>query len=233
MTGLIVESVTRPHLPGPVSFTAEAGKITALCGPNGAGKTTLLRALAGLTSGAGSVMLGGTDLSDMSRRTRAERIAWLPADRRADWPLRCRDVVALGLQTLDEMRVVSTMVRTETLEFADRRIDTLSTGERTRVLLARALVGRPDLLLLDEPAANLDPGHVLDILALLRAEAKRGAAVLMSVHDLRLARTVADSALLLDKGRVVASGSPADALSAERVARVFGVRDQGQRWVRA
>ena len=235
MSGLLLKGVVRPNLPGPIDLIVEPASICALCGPNGAGKTTLMRAAAGLTEGPGTVTLTGAPLTALSRTERAGRLAYLPADRRAEWPLLVRDVVALGLARRDEDAVSRVLERTETTDFQHRRLDTLSTGERARVLLARVLAPAPDILLLDEPTANLDPAHQLSIMALLHEEAARGAAVLLAVHDLILAREHADDAILLSEGHVAASGPAAEALSDENIARVFGVRADpaGGFWVRA
>ncbi|MGB3723032.1 MAG: ABC transporter ATP-binding protein [Pacificimonas sp.] len=230
---LKIENLVRAHLPGPVSATIAKGSLCALCGPNGAGKTTLLRAIAGLTEGVGKVSLFGKNVRQLSRAERARRIAYLPADRRAQWPLKVRDVIALGLQSHDEEAVATAMEKTETTYFSDRRIDTLSTGERARVLLARTLVGSTDILLLDEPAANLDPGHQLDIMHLLRAETGRGAIVLVSLHDLTLARASANSCLLIDQGRQISFGSAHETLSNTNLARIFGVIPGENGWQRA
>ena len=228
-----LSGVVRPHLPGPAHLSLPAGTLTALCGPNGAGKTTLMRAAAGLTSGPGAVRLGDQDLLAMSRSQRARRLAYLPADRSAAWPLKVRDAVGLGLPSHDEAAIAAALARTQTSAFSDRRIDTLSTGERARVLLARVLVGEPEVLLLDEPAAHLDSGHQLDVMALLQEEAARGAAVLFSVHDLGLVRAHAGRAVLLHEGRVVSAGIASESLSNERIAAVFGVRPSEAGWVRA
>jgi iron complex transport system ATP-binding protein len=233
---LRARSIERPRLAGPISCSAEAGHVTGLIGPNGAGKTTLMRALAGLTEGPGQVLLGETPLGELSAQTRARRLAWMPAERRVDWPLAVRDIVALGLLPFrdpPEGAVERALERTETAALADRRIDRLSTGERARVLLARAIVGTPDVLILDEPTANLDPRHQLDIMALLRAEAERGAAVLVSLHVLELARRASDRLILMLDGGVLAAGEPAEVLSETNVRTAFGVRASNGHWERA
>ena len=149
---LDVNDLTRPPILAPLSFYVAAGELVGLVGPNGAGKTTLLRALAGLTMGPGIVRIDGTALVDMPARVRARRLAWLPADRGTVWPMRGRDIVALGLMPLgmrDEAAIDAALAAVDASRFADRDVQSLSTGERARVLLARALVARPELLLLD------------------------------------------------------------------------------------
>jgi iron complex transport system ATP-binding protein len=213
----------------------KAGELALLVGPNGAGKTSLLHGLAGISGVSGEVRLGGVALASLSPAERVHRIALLPASRDLRWPLKARDLVALGLGGVrDDAAVASALASLGAEGLADRRVDRLSTGERARILLARALVARPDVLLLDEPAANLDPRWQLRVVERMRAEAKRGAAVLASLHDLALARTHADRAIVMDGGRILADGPSAEALSDAVLARIFHVawsRDGG--WTQA
>lgn len=149
--------------------------------------------------------------------------------------MRVSDVVALGLMPLgggDTAAIDHALTLADAGDFTDRRIDRLSTGERARVLLARALVARPDYLLLDEPTANLDAHHQLTILDVLRAEAARGAGVLVTLHDLSLAERWCDRLLLLDAGRLVAEGAPDTVLTDDRLRSIFHVRRGSQGWER-
>ena len=233
---LIAQNLARPPALVPLSLTIEPGELVALIGPNGAGKTTLLRALAGLTRGPGSVTADGADLATMAPAVRARYIAWLPADRGIAWPMRARDVVGLGLLPLggdDPAAIDSALVAVDALAFGERRVDMLSTGERARVLLARALVAGPALLLLDEPVANLDPYYRIAVLDILRTQADRGVGVLVALHDLELAAARCDRLLLLDKGKLVAAGRPQDVLTPEALASIFRVRHGAGGWHRA
>jgi iron complex transport system ATP-binding protein len=207
------------------------GEIVGLIGPNGSGKTTLLRALAGLTAGDGRISAGGMALDVMTSSERARRIAYMPAGRRVDWPMRADDIVALS--GTGEAAVSEALARVGMEAFAERRVDTLSTGERARVLLARVLAGRADWLLLDEPTANLDPGHELDVMALLRAEAARGAGVLASFHNLTLAEAHCDRCVLMARGRIVADGAPGTVLTEANLAAVYGIARDGAGWRRS
>jgi len=233
--GLSGTGIARPPMLGPVSLRVGRGELVGLVGPNGSGKTTLLRALAGFTRGAGTVAIDGVPLGEIPAMVRARRLAYLPAEREAGWPMRVRDVVALGLMPFggsDAVAVDRALDLADARAFADRRVDRLSTGEKARVLLARALVGRPDWLLLDEPTANLDAHHALLILDVLRAEADRGAGVLVTLHDLALAERRCDRLLLLDGGAPIAEGSPAEVLTPERLSAVFHVRRGAAGWER-
>lgn len=212
-----------------------SGCLTLLVGPNGAGKTSLIHRLAGVGGGAGRATINGVALTDMPPAVRARRIALLPASREVAWPLIARDLVALGLGgRQDAQAVTQALASLDALIFADRRMDQLSTGERARVLLARALVAQPDVLLLDEPAAHLDPARQIAVVERLREEARRGAAVMASIHDLALARSFADRVLVMQGGRIVADGAPNEALRPDLLQSVFGVAwDADSGWVRA
>jgi len=154
------------------------------------------------------------------------RLAWLPASRDAVWPMPAAALVHLGLGPAaapDPAAVATALSACDASALADRPVSQLSTGERGRVLLARALVARPAWLLLDEPIANLDPGHRLDVMALLAAEARRGAGVVLALHDLDLARRC-ERLLLIVGGTVVCDGPPEIALAPANLATYFGIR---------
>ena len=212
-----------------------AGSLTMLVGPNGAGKTSLINGLAGIGDISGEIFVAGTDLRLLAPPARVHRLALLPASRDLRWPLKACDLVALGLGGVrDDEAVLAALVSLDAEMLADRRVDRLSTGERARILLARALVARAAVLLLDEPAANLDPRWQLRVVDRLRTEARRGAAVLASIHDLALARAYADRVIVMDGGRIVADGPPDDALSPETLARIFHVAwSAGRGWMAA
>ncbi|MFD0850271.1 ABC transporter ATP-binding protein [Sphingosinicella xenopeptidilytica] len=231
MSGLVARGIARPYLAGVLDIAVAPGEVVGLIGPNGSGKTTLLRALAGLSVGEGSIVVGDKALDAMTSSERARRIAYMPAGRRVDWPMRADDIVALS--GVDASRVAETLARVGMSAFAGRRVDTLSTGERARVLLARVLAGRADWLLLDEPTANLDPGHELDVLAMLRAEATRGAGVLASFHNLTLAEAHCDRCVLMAGGRIVADGAPGAVLTEANLAAVYGIARDGAGWRRS
>jgi iron complex transport system ATP-binding protein len=211
-----------------------AGQLTAIVGPNGAGKSTLIRALAGLLPPAsGEVYLGGVRLDRFTDRERARRIAYLPADSRMAWPMLAQCIVELGrhpflkplsqMTKADEDAVRDAMDRTGTAALAHRPFDELSSGEKARVLLARALATQAETLLLDEPGAALDPRHQLTVMDLLQGEAARGRLVAFAGHSLDQVMRYAERVIVIDKGRIAAEGAPADALSPEILSIVFGL----------
>lgn len=226
---LEAHALARPPMLAPTDLALSPGAVTAVIGPNGAGKTTLLRALAGLSDGPGQVLLDGRPPIPAPRT-----LAWLPASRDAVWPMTAATLVQLGLGPAappDPQAVAAALAACDASTLANRPVNRLSTGERARVLLARAIVARPAWLLLDEPIANLDPGHRLDVMALLAAEAARGAGVAVALHDLDLARRC-DRLLLVTSGRIVADGPPAAVLRADQLAAAFGVRQGEDGWRR-
>jgi iron complex transport system ATP-binding protein len=204
--------------------------MTAVIGPNGAGKTSLLRALAGIELETGDVLIAGEDLTQAPPPRRMRLLSFLPATRALVWPISTRDVIALGLPSPEPARVDELLRQLELDALADRRVDHLSTGERSRVLLARALAARPRLLLLDEPLSNLDPYWVLRTLQILRLETGQcGCAVLASLHDLNQIGAF-ERVLLVDGGKVVADGPPTEILDSPELARAFRIEKDGRSW---
>ncbi len=230
---LAATGLARPPMLASLTLTLAPGSVTGIIGPNGSGKTTLLRALAGLSRGPGSVLLDGRPLAALPPAARARSLAWLPSTRDLAWPMQADDLVALGLgpgAARDDAAIAAALADADASAFAARRVDTLSTGERARVLLARALVARPRWLLLDEPTANLDPWHCLAVMALLRREAARGTGVIVALHDLDLARCHCDRLLLMAGGALEADGAPGSVLDAGNLARVFALRRSDTGW---
>ena len=202
------------------AFSSGGGELIAVVGPNGGGKTSLLRALARVEGAGGTVLVDGKALDDLGEAHRRRLVAFLPASREVAWPIAVRDLIALGLPATDVARVEELVDAFALGPFGDRAIGSLSTGERARTLLARALAARPHLLLLDEPLSNLDPYWVLRTMDLLRTAAAGGSTVIVALHDIGQIDKF-DRLLLLDNGQVVADGTPT-ALK-DRVGALFGV----------
>lgn len=214
----------------PTSLYAAPGEMVAVIGPNGAGKTSLLRAIAGIERETGQVLVDGEPIDQAPPARRMRLLSFLPAARSLVWPIAAQDVIALGLPSPDTRRVGELMELLELGKLAARPVNQLSTGERSRVLLARALAARPRLMLLDEPLSNLDPYWVLRTLQILRAEIDAsGCTVLASVHDLSQIM-VFDRALLVDGGRIIADGSPAAILESPELSTAFRIEKAGTAW---
>lgn len=217
-----------------VSARFAAGAVTGIVGPNGAGKTTLLRAVLGLQPLAGgSIRILNKPLAEWPREGLARAAAYLPQGGEAKWPMLVEEVVMLGRlpyrarfaspSAADRGAVRDALDRCDAAQFARRRMDELSAGERARVLFARALATGASILMADEPAAFLDPAHQLRLMELLREEARRGGIVAVTLHDLALAARHCDELVVLHRGRMAAEGEPARALSDKALAEVFGV----------
>lgn len=220
------------HLVNQLSLDVHSGQIVGLVGPNGSGKSTALRCIyRAMRPSAGVIRLGGDDLLTLSLRQSAQRVAALTQDGSVDLDFTVEEVVALGRaphrtgnQALsrDERQLCDdTMARLDIAHLANRGVLTLSGGERQRVLVARALVQEPQVIVLDEPTNHLDVRHQIELLSLLR---RSGLTVLIVLHDLNLAAAVCDRIGVLSEGRLVATGTPDQVLTPELVNDIFGVR---------
>lgn len=228
---LVVRLGGREILRG-VDLEVERGEWIALVGPNGAGKTTLLRAIAGLVPASGSVELDERPIRGLGRSELARLLAVVPQEPATPPWMTVGEYVLLGRTphlgpfaregVRDREVAAEALFRLDLAGLAERRLGTLSGGEKQRVVVARALAQEARIVLLDEPTASLDIGHqqqALDLLDALRAES--GLTLVAAMHDLTLAAQYADRVVLLAGGRVAADGPPADVLTGAVIAEHF------------
>jgi ABC-type cobalamin/Fe3+-siderophores transport system ATPase subunit len=215
-----------------IALTVDRGEVVGLVGPNGAGKSTLLRAISGVQPSDGRVAIDGRLAADFDRREFARAVAVVQQLPEAPPSVLVRDLVLLGRHphlgwfehesARDHQIARLAMTRAGCVEFADRELGTLSGGERRRAFIARGLAQEPALMLLDEPTANLDAGAQAEVCELLRELAADGVGVLVVLHDLTLAAAYCDRVVLIADGQILDSGPPAEVITVEQVARMYG-----------
>ena len=212
-----------------------AGQVTAIVGANACGKSTVLRAMSRLLRPAeGRIVLDGRDIHRLPTRSVAQTLGLLPQSPVAPEGIVVADLVARGRHPhqkllarwsdVDERAVAEALAATGVADLADRSVDELSGGQRQRVWIAMALAQQTDILLLDEPTTFLDVTHQVEVLDLLTdLNRARGTTVAMVLHDLNLAARYADHLIALRDGAVVASGRPAEVVTADLVRDVFAL----------
>jgi iron complex transport system ATP-binding protein len=215
-----------------VSFSVEAGEWLALIGPNGAGKTTALRALCGLVRGSGHVLVDGRDVRTLGRRELARLAAFVPQIPETPPELTVAEYVLLGRTPYlgyfgaearaDRLAAEQALERFELRPFAERFLGSLSGGELQRAVLARAVAQEAPILLLDEPTTALDLGRSQQALELVLSLRDDGLTIVSTMHDLTLAGQYADRLALLDRGVIVAEGTPRVVLSSSNVSSYYG-----------
>lgn len=216
-----------------IDLALPRGRWTSVVGPNGAGKSTLLKCLAQLIPHGGAVTLLGEPLAQLPARERARRMAWLGQNESSADDLLVWDVAMLGRlphqgwlsepDAADHSAVEQALRDTHAWEWRHRALGQLSGGERQRVLLARALAAQAQVLLMDEPLANLDPPHQSDWLRLVRQQLARGCTVVSVLHEISFALH-ADEMLIIAQGRVVHQGACTDPRTHRQLEAVFEQR---------
>lgn len=215
-----------------VSIDLVRGEVLALVGPNGAGKSTLLGVLSGdLAPSRGTIELEGEPLGGFRAIELARRRAVLSQENAVSFPFRAIEVIQMGRapwartpQVDDDSEAVSSAVEAADIgHLLGRRFTSLSGGEKARVSLARVLAQRTDIVLLDEPTAALDLRHQEDVMRTARELARAGRAVVVVLHDLSLAGAYADRVALVAQGTLVATGTPSEVFTAERIREVYGL----------
>ena len=211
-------------------LTLKAGEVVGLLGPNGAGKTTCFYMIVGLVpADAGRIVLDGTDITDRPMYARAQLgVGYLPQEPSVFRKLSVADNIRLVLELRpdldDDARETELSALLDELQInhvADQAGASLSGGERRRVEIARALAGKPRMILLDEPFAGVDPISVHEIQRIVRHLKERGIGVLITDHNVRETLGICDHAVIISEGRVLATGTPTDIVANPEVRRVY------------
>jgi len=217
-----------------VKFEGRPGEFIGLIGPNGSGKSTLLRLINGiLKPRMGTIMMDGKDLDKMRVEEIAKICANVPTEFSEDINLTVQELVFLGRYPFakglwwdakeDEAMVMDALKKFGVFHLKDRRYSELSSGEAQRVLLAKAVVQCPRVMLVDEPSAHLDLRYKLEVMEHLRELLKGNVTIVIASHDLNLLAKYCDKVMILSKGKIVAFGTPNEVITSEMVEQVYGV----------
>jgi iron complex transport system ATP-binding protein len=217
-----------------VSVRFEPRRIHGIIGPNGSGKSTLLKNICRVwVPQSGSIRINGKDYTDVPRKELSTLVTLVPQNSSIGFPLSVYDIVAMGrhphlgrfdvLRQKDREIIERALQQTNIYALKDRNINELSGGEGQLAIIARAIATEAPLILLDEPTSELDVRHTLEIVNLLYEFREQGKTMLMSIHDLNLARKLCDTISILSCGKLYFSGSPEDAFSEENIRQVFQV----------
>jgi iron complex transport system ATP-binding protein len=218
-----------------LSLSIDKGEMVAVLGPNGSGKTTLLKIISAILSGEGEVQLRERDIRSYERKQLSRILAVVPQETQIDFPFTVAEMVLMGRANrhhplaLEDKRDLESarksMELTETASLADRYLHELSTGEKQRVIIARALAQEPEVLLLDEPSAFLDLKHQISVLQLVRKlNQEQGLTIIAALHDLNLAALFFPRLVMLHRGMVFCDGTPKDVLTEGTIEQVYGIR---------
>jgi iron complex transport system ATP-binding protein len=218
-----------------LTFEINRGEFVGLVGPNGSGKTTLLKCLCKLyTPQEGSIQLDGHDLRKLSQSEGAKIYAVVPSEFPMDTNISITDTVMLGRypyfeglwweKEADEKIALDAMEKLNVLNFGNRKLGELSSGEKQRVLIAKAIAQEAKILLIDEPVAHLDLGYQMEIMEMLKSLTNDGVTILAAMHDLNLSAKYCDRLIVLDKGKLIACGKPEDIVTQKLIEDVYGVK---------
>ncbi len=218
-----------------VTAQVPSGSFTGIIGPNGSGKSTLLRILGSvLRPFKGKVLYDGTDIALMPPLHRARLVGAVLQDSGAQFGFTVREVVEMGrfpyrglfgkTDGSDSAAVEEAMDKAGVLQFSERPVTALSSGERQRAYIARALAQQPKVLLLDEPTSHLDISYQLEVMQMLKMLSSSGTTVVIVMHDLNLAGLYCDRLIAMKDGEVVAQGGPDMVLTAKNIMEIYGVK---------
>lgn len=218
------------------SITArfEPRMIHGIIGPNGSGKSTLLKNICRIWEPqSGSILIHGTDYTKIPRKELSTLVTLVPQNTTIGFPISVFDIVAMGrnphlgrfagMRQNDRDIIERALQQTNIYELKDRNINELSGGEGQLAIIARALATEASLILLDEPTSELDVKHTLEILKILQGFKEQGKTILVTIHDLNLARKFCDTISILSRGKLFYSGTPENAFAAEIIKQVFDV----------
>lgn len=218
-----------------ITIDIAKGEIVTLIGPNGAGKSTILKSITRqLKAIGGTVVLDGRNLASLSYKSLATRMAVVLTERMRPELMTCRDIVATGrypytgrlglLTKQDEEKVSAAMEAVHALELSHRDFNTISDGQRQRILLARAICQEPEIIILDEPTSFLDIRHKLELLSILRSMAKeKGITVILSLHEIDLAQKLSDKIICVKGDTIGSYGTPEAVFDEEKIRRLYDI----------
>ncbi|MBK1810438.1 ABC transporter ATP-binding protein [Clostridium sp. YIM B02505] len=217
-----------------IDLTFEAGKFYSIVGPNGSGKTTLIKNIIKyLSPSKGKVLIENKGVDKIRAKEFADIISYVPQDTVLEMEFSCYDVVMmgrnnkirfLGTETNEDIKKVEeAMKATEILDLKDKLITEVSGGERQRVLLARAIAQDSRCIILDEPLSNLDIKHQLEIIHILNKLSASGKTIIAVLHDINLALTYTDNAVIMKDGKIFAYGKTEDVINVKNIEEVYGV----------
>ncbi len=221
-----------------IDLKIKKGTIVSLIGPNGSGKSTLLKTLVGeLKAISGQIRINGKLLSEQSSKELSKTIAILMTDRFKSGFMTAGEIAALGrypftdllgrLSKEDEKAVQNAMELLNITELSDKYFNRLSDGQRQLVMLARAICQEPSILIMDEPTSFLDINYKLELMRIVKELSQRGITVVMSLHELELAKGISDSLVCIRDGRIIKNGPPSEIFSEQVIGEIFNIKDFG------
>lgn len=216
-----------------ISFNIKKGEFTSIIGPNGAGKSTVLKAIMkNIDLSSGDISIKDKSIKKMSHKEKARIIGFVPQEFNISFDFTVYEIVAMGRNPYlskfekskyDDNKIIEeSLIKTNTYEFKDKYFNSLSGGEKQRVIIARALAQQPEILILDEATSSLDIHHQLDILELIHSlNREDGLSVITIMHDLNLASRFSDSIILLSKNGIIKQGKPGEVIDENVLKNVY------------